>query len=280
MRPSTSDGPYKNPPTEAPVKDAANGDVPKALSKSATTDNEAKASAKAPITTPKDTPAKAPIKTHKTIPAQAPTITPKDIPAKIAVKTPSQSPQPSLSDASGQTSVPPTLPVWLKWLKSHWLPSLMWPLVQLLRTWCPSLTVVSPPSNSETLKQPAEPALSEGAFVPNYDELSEAGSEAPKSVQTLPPTLTLGRDTVRQLIEWPNPGASANAAVARQLVMTNHHLISVTEKLGNSDTKSDRGPDDHVLLVKIESHLAGIDKSLKKQELAREQDRKQRIEGP
>ena len=70
--------------------------------------------------------------------------------------------------------------------------------------------------------------------------------------------------------------ASANAAVARQLVMTNHHLISVTEKLGSNDSQSNRGPDDHALLVKIESHLAAIDKTLKRQEQAREQESRDR----
>ena len=137
-------------------------------------------------------------------------------------------------------------------------------------------SVMSPPPVPETLKHPAELALSEGAFVPNYEELSEAGSEAPKPVKTLPPTLTLDRDTVHQLIERPNPVASANAAVARQLVMTNHHLISVTEKLGSSDSQSNRGPNDHTLLVKIESHLAAIDKTLKKQEQARERETRDR----
>ena len=71
----------------------------------------------------------------------------------------------------------------------------------------------SPLPVSETDKQMAEPALSEGAFVPNYEEMSEAGSEAPKAAKTLPPTLTIDRETVYQLIERPNPVASANAAI-------------------------------------------------------------------
>ena len=126
------------------------------------------------------------------------------------------------------------------------------------------------PQNKDFENQSKDPV------PPNYEELSEAGSEAPKPVKTLPPTLTLDRDTVHQLIERPNPVASANAAVARQLVMTNHHLISVTEKLGSSGSKSNRGSDDHALLVKIESHLAAIDKTLKRQEQAREQETRDR----
>ena len=135
---------------------------------------------------------------------------------------------------------------------------------------------VSPPHIPETLRQPALPALSEGTFVPNYDELSKAGSEDPKPTRTLSPTVTPDKDTVHQLIEWPNPVASANAAVAWQLVVTNHHLVSVTEKLDISDTKSVRGQNDHSLLIKIESHLANIHKNLQKQELTKEEKAKER----
>ena len=122
---------------------------------------------------------------------------------------------------------------------------------------------------SDVIQLRTESALSEGAFEPNYEDVSETGSEAPKTV--LPPTLTLDRETVHQLIERPNPVASANAAVARQLVMTNHHLVNVTEKLG-SDPKG-QVQDDHKVLVQIESHLAAIDKKLKKQQLDREAGR-------
>ena len=125
---------------------------------------------------------------------------------------------------------------------------------------------------SDVIQLRTESALSEGAFEPNYEDVSETGSEAPKTV--LPPTLTLDRETVHQLIERPNPVASANAAVARQLVMTNHHLVNVTEKLG-SDPKG-QVQDDHKVLVQIESHLAAIDKKLKKQELDREAEAKDR----
>ena len=134
----------------------------------------------------------------------------------------------------------------------------------------------SPLPVSEPDKQMAEPALSEGAFVPNYEEMSEAGSEAPKAAKTLPPTLTLDRETVYQLIERPNPVASANAAVARQLIMTNHHLVTVTDKLGSADPKKPRGLDDNALLTKIEAHLSDISKNLRKQDLAREEEAKER----
>ena len=121
----------------------------------------------------------------------------------------------------------------------------------------------------------AEPALSERTFVSNYEEMSEAGSEVPKTAKTLPPTLTFYRETVYQLIERPNPMASANAAVAMQL-MTNHHLVTVTDKLGSADPKKPRGLDDNALLTKIDVHLSDISKNLRKQDLTRKEEEKDR----
>ena len=70
--------------------------------------------------------------------------------------------------------------------------------------------------------------------------------------------------------------ASANATIARQLIMTNHHLVTVTDKLGSADPKKPRGLDDNILLTKIEVHLSDIIKNLRKQDLAREEEEKER----
>ena len=274
VRPSTSDGPYKNPPTKAPVKAATNGDVPKALSKIATTENEAKASAKAPIT-PKDTPTKPqskPIKPFLPRPQLSPL---KTLLLRSLWRPPPNRHNPPYLMPLAKPQCHQTLPVWLKWPKRHWLPSLMWPLVQLLRTWCPFLTLlwvhhpIRKPS-SNRLNQPCQrvhlsPIMTSWArqAVKPRNLLRPCPLPSPWTGTLC--TSSYSGQTLRLLL-----------MVARQLIMTTHHLISVTEKLGNSDTKSDRGPDDHTLLVKIESHLAAIDKSLKKQELAREQETKDR----
>ena len=117
-----------------------------------------------------------------------------------SANAPAKSPQPSTSDGPGPTSVPPDTSRVVKMAQK--------PLITIPNV-APSPaaedvvsipdSVMSPPPVPETLKHPAEPALSEGAFVPNYEELSEAGSEAPKPVKTLPPTLTLDRDMCTNL---------------------------------------------------------------------------------